>query len=609
MVMIKEQVAFLFGYEDLSNASVQTDSGTTVVEQSSKIIQETLLEALQTRLDVPQTVRDEISLSTFTQSSLARLRRRALSQEAGCSAAGDVLVVSVNVPKTMTRKNWKQIFQVMKSRLATLHDQDNNETKVHLYACQLMDNTGAAARFHAERSCTQRVYHYVLPVAWLPEGDKLQEWWQQPDSSSKATSMKRPESNIHSSNFPKKASPPPRSLKKLKDALRSAESAAIPLKKTRCNQNANDDSANFDLQLIKVANGRYGALGCKERRPWHSFASQELAGGAVSPNHETAWRVVDKARIIGFVEDEANDDNNKDDSGGTQKPTQISAIVEVKGDEFLPEQIRRIIGSAVAIAHGWLPDDFFSLSLSSDTVVETPLAPAGRLYLSETRFHFEELKANGLPLFRDHRSRRIVQEWNTSEALEMSNRLQQMILKKKQSTDEMVIESNWFEDLRGITCPRICESFENEVTLAAIATPTSMRVEDVDKAFAPVLSELRRIVAGGEWPETSAARSSVIRGDSDRDGTDGHKMGSFTIVNPLVLSGNEIRAVANAKFPVLVEEVFRLETVLSERQMTRVTLQGLEQNLDVDRPASSHCAVNCNAQFKPHVDSGVGMLL
>jgi hypothetical protein len=25
-----------------------------------------------------------------------------------------------------------------------------------------------------------------------------------------------------------------------------------------------------------------------------------------------------------------------------------------------------------------------------------------------------------------------------------------------------------------------------------------------------------------------------------------------------------------------------------------------------DRPSSSHCAVNCNAQFTPHVDSGRG---
>mmetsp|Transcript_6611 Transcript_6611/g.12207 ORF Transcript_6611/g.12207 Transcript_6611/m.12207 type:complete len:105 (+) Transcript_6611:1546-1860(+) len=40
--------------------------------------------------------------------------------------------------------------------------------------------------------------------------------------------------------------------------------------------------------------------------------------------------------------------------------------------------------------------------------------------------------------------------------------------------------------------------------------------------------------------------------------------------------------------------------------MGRITLKGFEDTIQTDREPSSHCAVNCNAAFTPHVDSGVG---
>ena len=49
----------------------------------------------------------------------------------------------------------------------------------------------------------------------------------------------------------------------------------------------------------------------------------------------------------------------------------------------------------------------------------------------------------------------------------------------------------------------------------------------------------------------------------------------------------------NELFPELVEAIFDLE-------------ESLSRNLPHGRPASSHCAVNRNAQFTPHVDSGRG---
>ena len=45
--------------------------------------------------------------------------------------------------------------------------------QVRLVSCKWL----ADARFNAERSCTQRVYHYLLPLRWLPDGKELEQWW------------------------------------------------------------------------------------------------------------------------------------------------------------------------------------------------------------------------------------------------------------------------------------------------------------------------------------------------------------------------------------------------------------------------------------------------
>ncbi|KAL3901461.1 MAG: hypothetical protein SGARI_006069, partial [Bacillariaceae sp.] len=128
--MIKEQVAFLFGYEDFSVVSIPPLGSETVAEQSSQKIQVLLLAALQKYLDLPQHLQDEIAVVTSTQTSLARSRNRVLSQESGCSAAGDVLVVAVNVPNTMTVEQWKQVFDNMKLQLAAETRKNDNDKQL-----------------------------------------------------------------------------------------------------------------------------------------------------------------------------------------------------------------------------------------------------------------------------------------------------------------------------------------------------------------------------------------------------------------------------------------------------------------------------------------------
>ena len=65
-------------------------------------------------------------------------------------------------------------------------------------------------------------------------------------------------------------------------------------------------------------------------------------------------------------------------------------VVELRGDSFLAEQPRRVIGSAIAVHNGWLPADFWSQALRRDAMLETALAPPGRLYLSRACFAFAD---------------------------------------------------------------------------------------------------------------------------------------------------------------------------------------------------------------------------
>ena len=153
-------------------------------------------------------------------------------------------------------------------------------------------------------------------------------------------------------------------------------------------------------------------------------------------------------------------------------------------------------------------------------------------------------------------------------------------------------EEKWIESLGESVCPRIRSA------LTKIESASSNEVSPIRTSLAPeeykrTLHLLRKI--SGKWPETSTARSKLIR-DSSGDASQDNEGGSFTVVNPRFRGGilvdgstNFAPPLANSMFPDLSNAVFDLEKMLLP-----------------NRTASSHCAVNCKAQFLPHVDSGRG---
>jgi len=167
------------------------------------------------------------------------------------------------------------------------------------------------------------------------------------------------------------------------------------------------------------------------------------------------------------------------------------------------------------------------------------------------------------------------------------------------------------EDDRGMA-----HSGEERTTMGERLKP---RTITADLSYTPppyeyerVLKLLRDIVATERWPVTSIARSRVIRPESVSD-NDVIRSGSFTVVNPThpfdtsnTDTNKDLSKItlpkANKLFPELAHAVFELEATLSSHKYTHSN----NETSNEQRPSSTHCAINCNADFTPHVDSGRG---
>ncbi len=438
----------------------------------------------------------------------------------------------------------------------------SSETPAIISFTMLKSKSNSA--IHAEDNCSQRTYTYLLPISWLPGGEELAEWW--------LTTQRQ--SNNHSSwfSFSPDNPPPQPTLQLIKNALKSAE---CPLyqnrrmrKRARCDDEVSATTRAKPNVMSRPKPGRPGAVSPKERRPWHNYSAPSLAGAA-SPNHGVCWKVLERARLGRIL-------NHRDGE-------EVVLVVELRGDEFAQEQVRRIVGTAVAVAHGWLPDDFLSTSTRSDTFVETPLAPAGRMYLSNLRFQ--------------GRGGDVIQWPKEAEAkrAEWIDSLQQQILDRLAEGSVAAAETCWLKELQTIVSPRIKEQLLCSSQVASVQTPLPNDKVHADAQvpaeYETTLMLLRDIVSSGRWPRTSIARSKVIRQQPQTRSND-PPSGSFTVLSPTSTAGFDLPQ-GNHLFPELAESIFMLE-------------QALVANNCIKRPTSSHCAVNCCASFTPHVDSGQG---
>ena len=221
------------------------------------------------------------------------------------------------------------------------------------------------------------------------------------------------------------------------------------------------------------------------------------------------------------------------------------------------------------------------------------------------------MMSEGLPFFQAHETRNI---FDVCPSDIYRNWAQNAILSNLSSLER---ESTWLNDLEHIVSKRIQAEIDKEQNIdEGLHLGLGSSKVDCPEAYLRVFHELERILSSGCWPETSIARSSLIRVQQQQDihvmnNEDESRIpdyGSFTIVNPDAKKNWDNLPLGNSLFPELVDAVFSLEsTIKRQDQVDSLTIDASLSNVVIkDRPSSSHCAVNCNAQFTPHVDSGRG---
>jgi tRNA U38,U39,U40 pseudouridine synthase TruA len=595
-------VLFL-GYHSVASSS---DIGDFVVQRLRQILS---APSEQSPPATQQSPWHYIKVLGSTQSTVPKSRPSCLGPDLEdksllLAAAEDVVIVNLLAPVGIfemkalasegagtTNATTTNVLAMVGRQLADtlrFHYADSPNGVVRLHGLRYI-NASAKLYLHAEQSCTQHVYHYLLPVSWLDQPETIQAWYER---------------NRHVP-YPHLRESAPAALRHFKAVLKGAES---PVAATR-------------------QQSRFGGLGLRIPRYWHNYANPRLR---LPPNYDAVQRVVDRARVIDFVRAAPNNSNDT----ARSDPNELYLVCAVAGDEFLQEQVCRIIGTSVAMARGWLPADFWSRSLQRDTLLETVLAPATHcLYKATSRFHYAELAFCGQALWDDshavYRIRTKAEE--TLPPVEWMQKQLLPLLDRHASTE-------WQSEVRNVVAPRMVsrlskmpqssmssDQLNNQrgvVTSSGHAVPSSC-LELTATAAAPnvyrrVLDLLRQIVATSQWPATSTARSQVIHSSSlegHPTATDG-RSGSFTVVSETMFDCSKFSVpLANANFPELCQAVFELEQELIAASDILTTMGGLESPHDaaalsppaLPRLPSSHCAINANAQFTPHVDSGRGL--
>ena len=599
----RQTIAILFQYHSTSTTNRTIGDVAVNLQSEAESVGDALRGAIKQAVERHinkdyDTDTSGVDIISTTQATVAKLRHRSLAQETCCAAAGDVMVLSFLAPAVITctepgREDRERQRHFLCGLLKLTNEALLEATKslgllVEVLSVKLLSSD---SRLHAERSCTQRIYHYLFPIRWLPGGTKIEQWWIHSEENSGQSLM-----GHHKSRAP--TPPPSDSLRHLKEALRSAESSTVT---------SNDQLG--DRGLVRHAAGRFGTLSKKIRRPWHNYADRELRGDA-SPNNEPVWRVFDRAKVVQL---QTWKDPLKQD-------VEVFAVLEFRGDHFLPQQVRRIVGTALAISHGWLPSNIFELSTRPDVFIETPLAPDGHIYMAGARFHFDELRTGGQGIFETEADGIVANHLSEHDSAgKMNNGIQQHLLSQLACERARRKEATWLQELQDVIAPRIREQLNGYITLkgAGSRLGSILELRPPPDCYVPVLTLLRSIIASGKWPATSSARSNVIRKSGSGSPATG-KRGSFTVVNPKFRAGLDRRGVdseplplGNALFPDLVDAVFELESSLSEREIDCATANGKVSKRSsrglLERPLSSHCAINCNAEFTPHVDSGQGL--
>ena len=467
-------------------------------------------------------------------------------------------------------------------------------------------------KFNAEMDVSHRRVEYVLPLDLLyhPQQHHMsrQEFFQQlPSFSSGYLSNEQKERQRPSSDTLTYL----HHLKRLRQLLTTHivtldpnDTAAVMEKafhnKKRRRQKQNKDKTDTPLPPIATTGN------VLRRKRFHNFTPRGMA-------HEfLAFRRLDRFYHRATV--------RFNDIG--DRPFMVDSLT---GDLFLHGQVPRLIGLFIALARGMIDEQIVECIYDEHYphLVPTPPAPSFAMVAGEASYVSWEGKAKAIltPRIADRYpngfNRQDIVDRTTAWEGELYHKIAQEWMKDGVDPDgRLIAERIWIDTVLQPWADRAkiqlkeyqlwkAASFSNDtIILPSLHTIDST----IPTLYEKVLQSLRDANESGNWPSTTPKRQLVIVSNNNNDSTslsmahikakankvvrssaydDDGASGSFSVgAMPGELC---IQPKANELFPELMKAAFELEMALCPH-----------------RNPSSTIAINRNAQFRPHTDSGAG---
>lgn len=337
--------------------------------------------------------------------------------------------------------------------------------------------------------------------------------------------------------------------------------------------------------------------------------------------------------------------------GSTMRPF---LVLSLSGDIFLNGQVPRLVGLFLAVVRGLVAEEVFDCVFDEKYphLVPTPPVPVFAEYAAEAFYIKWEGKLSSI--LTPRKSKHYSKGWNDEATLQRVSNWQttmrervarQWLVDGVDAEGRLIAERNWTREvlepwamkarvqLEDYRCWKASQALNDrasvsEALLGASSNdaPTANFVRSLDSVdptapslFQKALDCLRKVDASGQWPSTTSKRQLVMVSTlTEEQGDSTASAPSLSIAHTRAKSGRDTRTSAydfaegeggasgsfsvgampgdqcsqpkaNEMFPELMKVAFELEIALRP-----------------DREPSSTIAINRNAQFRPHTDSGAG---
>ena len=385
-----------------------------------------------------------------------------------------------------------------------------------------------------------------------------------------------------------------------------------------------------------------------KRKRYHNFTAKVMAHEYLA--YRRLDRIYHRATMTYPMSNEAPDQTCKD---------MTYLVLSMSGDLFLTGQACRVVGVLLALANRTIDPEFVDCVFDENYphLIPTPPAPLHAMISSEVHYANQEGKTKRI--LSPRVSNRFSEGWNNPTTLRRVKDWQNEVYKKidakwkKNGRDQngrLKAEEDWTKNVLLPWAEKAKSQLEDyrlwkqnreqppevngsksttdsaDCTMppqngSQLETSALQQIKSIDptipEVYQAVLQNLRKLNDSGDWPTTSSKRQLVM---TSTDGTkekiqktesltmacskakkniqlqssaysftegQGGASGSFSV--GLMPGGTQKQPKANALFPDLVKAAFELE-----------------RELFPEREPSSTIAINRNAQFRPHTDSGAG---